>query len=242
VFDLPGGKTTIALKVAGLDRPGVLQQYLDMGKAHNWAQFEKALKRVQAPMFNIVYADRAGHILYLDNGILPKHPQGGSYADWTRPVAGDTSATLWKDVHPYEDLPKVLDPASGFVQNANDPPWLATYPRVLDPKQWPSYVSAIGPMSQRAQMSVKLLSEGPKLSFDDFVARKLTTRSLMADRMLPDLLAAAKDSTDADVQAAVAVLSAWDHQDNADSRARCCLKPGRGCLRRAISHPRPITR
>jgi acyl-homoserine lactone acylase PvdQ len=74
------------------------------------------------------------------------------------------------------------------------------------------------------------------------VARKLTTRSLMADRMLPDLLAAAKDSTDADVQAAVAVLSAWDHQDNADSRARCCLKPGRGCLRRAISHPRPITR
>ncbi|MBF4213620.1 acylase, partial [Pseudomonas donghuensis] len=32
VFDLPDGKTTIALKVAGLDRPGVLQQYLDMGK------------------------------------------------------------------------------------------------------------------------------------------------------------------------------------------------------------------
>lgn len=218
VFDLPGGKETIALKVAGLDRPGVLQQYLDMGKAQDWTHFEKALKTVQAPMFNIVYADRAGHILYLDNGILPVHKQGGSYADWVKPVAGDTSSTLWKDVHSYADLPKVLDPASGFVQNANDPPWLATYPRVLDPKQWPSYVSAIGPMSQRAQMSVKLLTETPKLSFDDFVARKLTTRSLMADRLLPDLLAAAKDSTDPDIQAAVAVLSGWDHQDNADSR------------------------
>ncbi|MFV3037594.1 penicillin acylase family protein, partial [Klebsiella pneumoniae] len=86
---------------------------------------------------------------------------------------------------------------------------LATYPRALDPKQWPSYVSAIGPMSQRAQMSVRLLTQSPKLSFDDFVSRKLTTRSLMADRMLPDLLAAAKDSPDPDVQAAVAVLSAW---------------------------------
>lgn len=218
VFDLPGGKETIALKVAGLDRPGVLQQYLDMGKAQDWAHFEKALRTVQAPMFNIVYADRAGHILYLDNGILPVHKQGGSYADWVKPVAGDTSATLWKDVHGYDDLPKVFDPASGFVQNANDPPWLATYPRVLDPSKWPSYIAATGPMSQRAQMSVKLLSQTPKLSFDDFVARKLTTRSLMADRMLPDLLAAAKDSTDPDVQAAVAVLSAWDHQDNAESR------------------------
>lgn len=218
VFDLPGGKETIALKVAGLDRPGVLQQYLDMGKAQDWEHFEKALKSVQAPMFNIVYADRAGHILYLDNGILPVHAQGGSYADWVKPVAGDTSSTLWKDVHSYADLPKVLDPASGFVQNANDPPWLATYPRVLDPKQWPSYVSAIGPMSQRAQMSVKLLNETPKLSFDDFVARKLTTRSLMADRLLPELLAAARDSSDPDVQAAVAVLSGWDHQDNAESR------------------------
>jgi acyl-homoserine-lactone acylase len=218
VFDLPGGKGTVALKVAGLDRPGVLKQYLDMGKAQNWPQFEKALKTVQAPMFNIVYADRAGHILYLDNGILPKHPQGGSYADWAKPVAGNTSATLWKDIHPYEDLPKVFDPPSGFVQNANDPPWLATYPRSLDPKQWPSYVSAIGPMSQRAQMSVRLLTQSPKLSFDDFVSRKLTTRSLMADRMLPDLLAAAKDSPDPDVQAAVAVLSAWDHQDNAESK------------------------
>jgi acyl-homoserine-lactone acylase len=218
VFDLPGGKGTIALKVAGLDRPGVLQQYLDMGKAQDWAHFERALKRVQAPMFNIVYADRAGHILYLDNGILPKHPQGGSYADWVKPAAGDTSATLWTDVHSYEDLPKVFDPAGGFVQNANDPPWVSAWPRVLDPKKWPSYVAPIGPMSQRAQISVKLLDQTPKLSFDDFVARKLTTRSLMADRMLPELLAAAKDSADPDVQAAVAVLSAWDHQDNAESK------------------------
>jgi len=68
-------------------------------------------------------------------------------------------------------------------------------------------------------MSVKLLSGADKISYDDFIARKLTTRSLMADRMLPDLLAAAKGNTDPDVQAAVALLSAWDHCDDADSRA-----------------------
>jgi acyl-homoserine-lactone acylase len=216
VFDIPGG-TTVALKVAGLDRPGVLKQYLDMGKAHNFAQFQAALRQMQVPMFNIVYADRAGHILYLDNGILPRHA-GGDLAKWSAPVPGDTSATLWRDVHGYDDLPKVIDPASGFVQNANDPPWLATWPRVLDPKAFPAYVAPVGPVSQRAQMSVKLMTATPKISFDDFVARKLETRALMADRLLPELIAAAKDSSDPEIVEAVRLLSGWDHRFEADAR------------------------
>ena len=218
VFTLPDGKTVIALKVAGLDRSGVLEQYLDMGKARDWATFEKALRRMQVVMFNIIYADRAGHILYLDNGLLPKHASG-DLKYWSAPVPGDTSATLWKDVHSYDDMPKLFDPATGFVQNANDPPWLATWPRALDPKAFPAYVAPVGPMSQRAQMSVKLMTKTPKISFDDFVSRKLTTTSLMAERMLPDLLAAAAGSNDADVQAATALLKDWDHRFEPDSRA-----------------------
>lgn len=218
VFTLPDGKTVIALKVAGLDRSGVLEQYLDMGKARDWVTFEKALRRMQVVMFNIIYADRAGHILYLDNGLLPKHTSG-DLKYWSAPVPGDTSATLWKDVHSYDDMPKLFDPATGFVQNANDPPWLATWPRALDPRAFPAYVAPVGPMSQRAQMSVKLMTKTPKISFDDFVSRKLTTTSLMAERMLPDLLAAAAGSNDADVQAATALLKDWDHRFEPDSRA-----------------------
>ena len=218
VFTLPAGKTVIALKVAGLDRSGVLEQYLDMGKARDWVTFEKALRRMQVVMFNIIYADRAGHILYLDNGLLPKHTSG-DLKYWSAPVPGDTSATLWKDVHSYDDMPKLFDPATGFVQNANDPPWLATWPRALDPRAFPAYVAPVGPMSQRAQMSVKLMTKTPKISFDDFVSRKLTTTSLMAERMLPDLLAAAAGSNDADVQAATALLKDWDHRFEPDSRA-----------------------
>ncbi|PZU58460.1 MAG: acylase [Sphingobium sp.] len=218
VFDLPDGKTTIAVRVAGLDRPGVLQQYLDMGKARDWTAFERALRRMQVPMFNIVYADRAGHILYFDNGILPRHPHG-DMAYWTGLVPGDTSATLWTGVHGYDDLPKVRDPASGFVQNANDPAWLATWPRQLDPRDFPAYADLPGPMSQRAQMSVKLLTAPGRMGFDDFVARKLTTTSLMADRLLPDLLKAAQGNAEPDIRAATDLLAQWDHRFEADSRA-----------------------
>ena len=216
VFTTPDGRT-IALKVAGLDRPGVLEQYFDMGRAHDWAGFQAALKRVQVPMFNIVYGDRAGHILYLDNGILPKHA-GGDFQTWSRPVAGDSSQTLWSDVHGYDDLPKVFDPPSGFVQNANDPPWGSTWPEILDPARYPAYVAVVGPMSQRAQMSVKLLSEGPKFDFAQFVAKKVTTRSLMADRLLPDLIPLAERSDDPELRAAAALLKGWDHRFEPDAK------------------------
>ncbi len=216
VFETKDGRT-VAVKVAGLDRPGVLEEYFDMGRARDWPTFEKALRRLQVPMFNIVYGDRAGHILYLDNGILPKHPSG-TYADWMKPQAGDTSATLWTDIHSYDDLPRVQDPASGFVQNANDPPWVATWPVTLDPAKYPAYVAPRGPMSQRAQMSVKLLAEGPKIGFDDFVAKKVTTTSLMADRLLPDLVPLAEASSDPELKAAGALLKGWDHRFEPQAR------------------------
>ena len=219
VFDLPDGKGTIAVRVAGLDRPEALKQYLDMGKAQDWKEFEAALKTLQVPTFNIIYADREGHVLYLDNGILPKHKNGGSFRKWNAPVAGDTSETLWTDVHPYEDLPKVFDPPGGFVQNANDPPWVSTWPRQLNPADWPAHIVDTRGTSLRAQQSVKLMAGDGKMSWDDFVARKLSTTSLMAERLVPPLLDAVGATTDPDLAEAKQLLSTWDRRYEADSRA-----------------------
>lgn len=217
VFDRADGKT-VALRVAGLDRPGGLSQYWDMGRSRSFAEFEKILRRLQVAKFNIIYADKEGHIQFLDNGILPKHDQG-DLAFWNGLVPGDTSATLWTDILSYDDLPKVTDPPTGFVQNANDPPWVSTYPQTIRHEDFPSYVALNGPMSLRAQQSVHLLADSPKLSFDDFVAHKLSHHTLMADRVLPDLIAAAQGDPDPEVKAAVALLKAWDRQTVADSRA-----------------------
>ncbi len=217
VFTRPDGKT-VALRVAGLDRPGGLEQYWDMGKSKSFAEFETILKRLQVSKFNIVYADKEGHIQYMDNGILPKHPSG-DLAYWEGLVPGDTSATLWNEVHTYDELPKVIDPPTGWVQNTNDPPWVSTYPQVIHYKDYPPYVAPPGPESLRSQQSAHLLYDAKKISFDDFVARKLSTHTLMADRVLPDLLAAAAGDPDPEVQAAVNLLKAWDRQTVGDSKA-----------------------
>jgi acyl-homoserine-lactone acylase len=217
VFETPNG-SWVALRVAGLDRPHMLEQYFDMLKTESFAEFEEVMSRNQVPTFNITYADKDGHIQYIDNGILPKR-KNESREFWAEHVPGDSSEYLWSQLHDYEDLPKVTDPDSGFVQNSNDPPWVATYPPTYHPSQFPAYVAPPGPMSLRAQNSAKMMAETPKISFDKFIELKLSNYALMTERVLDDLLEAAAMSDDLDIQRAHKLLASWDRHYSEDNRA-----------------------
>ena len=217
VFDR-ADKTVIALRVAGLDRPGMLHQYFDMVTAKNYEAFTAAMKRLQVPTFNISYADKDGNVEYIFNGIAPKR-KSGDVAFWRGLVPGDSSEYLWTEVHPYEELPRVTNPPAGFVQNTNDPPWFPSWPTSIKASDYPPYFAPQTPESMRAQNALKMIAEHDKITFDKFRELKLSTRSLLADRTLPDLLAAAKADASADVQAAVKLLSEWDHIYSAGNRA-----------------------
>ena len=216
VFERPDGKT-VALRVAGLDRGGMLEQYFDMVTSKSHDDFTAAMSRLQVPTFNISYADRDGHIEYIFNGIAPKR-SSGDLEFWQGLVPGDTSEYLWTDIHPYEDLPRVTDPESGFVHNSNDPPWEATLPVTYKPEDFPPYFAPRTPLSMRAQDSLTMMTEAEDITLDDFVALKLAKNALMADRVLPDLLAAAADDPDPDMKKAVKVLSEWDRTFSKENR------------------------
>ena len=125
-----GGKA-LALRVAGLDQPHLVGQCWDMIRAKSLNEFEAALGRLQMPFFTVMYADCDGHIMHLFGGRVPVRP-AGDY-DWSGIVPGDGPRTLWTATHPYADLPRIVDPPSGWLQNANDPPWTTTFPRAIDP-------------------------------------------------------------------------------------------------------------
>jgi acyl-homoserine-lactone acylase len=206
----------IALRVVGLDRPGVLQQWWDMARAKNLKQFETALKRLQLSMFTVMYADREGHIMHLFNGQVPIRQQG-DFAYWQGVIPGDTSKTLWTKIHPYQDLPRIVDPKSGWLQNANDPPWTTTFPTAINADNYPPYMAPRF-MDFRSQRSVRMLAEDDKISFDEMIAYKHSTRMEMADRLLDDLIPAARKYGKDLGQKAANVLETWDRQANADSR------------------------
>ena len=211
------GNRAIALSVTGLDAPLLMQQYWDMMRASSLNEFELAMGRLQLPMFTTIYADRAGNIMHLFNGRVPMRARG-DWRYWQGVVPGDTSATLWQGTHGYYALPRVTNPPSGWVHNSNDPPWTATLPLPLDPGYYPSYIAPPPSMSFRPQRSARMLEEDARITFDELVAYKHSTRMEAADHFLLDLIVAARRSDNADARAAAAVLEQWDRNADAESR------------------------
>jgi len=167
-------------------------------------------------MFHSIYANRDGDIMFFFNSFTPKRPFG-DWDYWWGVVPGDTSETLWTEILDYDELPKVINPASGWLQNSNEPPWQVTLPRALDRADYAPYVSDQY-MHQRPQRATKLLMDKPHLTLDDVIAGKFNNRVELADRILDDLIAAAETHGGEVARNAATVLRSWDRQTNADSR------------------------
>lgn len=205
-----------AANLGDFGTPGVVQQWWDMLHAQDLAQFENVLSRLQMPMFNIIYADADDNIMLVFNGRVPVRPMGDE-ATWGVVVPGDTSDTLWTEIHPYEDLPRVVNPESGWVQNSNGVPWYMTEPH-LNPDDYPAYFAAETEVNFREQRGIRMISGDDSMSLNELIAYKFSTRAELADRLLDDLIAAAEASDDDLAKEAAEVLAAWDREFDEDSR------------------------
>ncbi|MGQ4647397.1 penicillin acylase family protein [Lyngbya aestuarii] len=213
--------TARAVRVVGLEEPHLMEQLWQMAQSTNRKQFEAALQSLQLPMFNLLYADQEGQILYIFNAQVPVRSQG-DWDYWQGIVPGDTSETLWQKYHPYQDLPRVLNPASGWLQNTNDPPWTTTFPPAINSQDYPSYLApnSLGKVPDifRSQRSIRMLREDQEISFEEMIADKFSSRLEMADRLLDELIAAARELGNDLGRQAADVLQAWDRQTDAHSR------------------------
>ncbi|HEY2150405.1 MAG TPA: penicillin acylase family protein [Vicinamibacterales bacterium] len=221
VYDKDG--TTIAMRVAGIDRPKMLEQWFRMGEARNLDEFKDALRVMSVPMWHANYADDQGHIMFVFDGLVPRR-NGHDYQYWNKVVPGDTSETMWTDYLSFDELPKSIDPPAGFNQNANEPPWLTTIPQ-LDRTKYASYVAPPGDTlpQMRVLRSLHMITEDPRISYEQLIAKKHSTRMELADKVLPDLLKAAAGCGGTlppcvVTPETVRVLQQWDHMTDVDSR------------------------
>jgi len=206
----------LALRMVGMDRPNMALQWWRMINSSNFNEFEDALKMAQIPFWNVMYADKQGEIFYLFNGLVPKRTED-NWAYWDRIIPGGNSADIWTEVHDYDDLPKLKNPANGWLQNANDPPWTSTIPVILNPGDYPGYMSSQS-MAFRPQRAARMVMEDESITFDELVAYKLSTRLEFADRILDDLFAAIDASDSEKAKEAKMVLESWDREADADSK------------------------
>jgi len=209
-------RTALAVRVTGLDDPNSSEQWWNMGGAKSMTEFEGYVRELHIPFFNVMAASQDGHIYYSFGGRTPERSRG-DFAYWTGPVRGDSSATLWNATLPYDRLPHVTDPATGWLQNANDPPWTVTWPLLFTPDSFPAYLSP-REMGFRPQRSALMQLADSSVTFDELVQYKHSTHMALADRILDDLLAAARSRGDADARRAADVLEKWDRAADSSSR------------------------
>ncbi|NES70979.1 MAG: acylase, partial [Okeania sp. SIO2D1] len=162
-----------------------------------------------------------GQIFYLFNAQVPVRHRG-DWHYWRKTIPGDTATTLWTRYHTYQDLPRLVNPPNGWLQNANDPPWTVTFPQILDPDDYPSYLApkSLGDAGGilRPQRSIRMLREDEKISFEEMISYKFSSRMELADRLLDDLIPAARELGDEFAQEAADVLEVWDRQAEAKSQ------------------------
>jgi acyl-homoserine-lactone acylase len=163
---------TFAIRYAGMDDAGQLDQIYRMNRAESFEDFRDAMRMHRIAMFNTLYADEDGNIFYVYNAKLPLRAAGH---DWQGIVDGSTSETLWTQYLPFDDLPQVLNPPSGFMQNCNSTPFKTTdgagNPREVDFD--PNLGIEPGDkMTNRALRSLELFGPDPSITREEFFAYK----------------------------------------------------------------------
>ncbi len=158
-----------------------LEEWYRMNKAKNFTEFYKAVGMTSLPMFNIMYADRYDTIFYISNGKMPRRNPDTTY-HWKSTLPGNTSATLWTEFKPANELPQYVNPLSGYLFNTNHSPFLATDPEYnLDKNKFDKNDGYETYHDNRSKRVTELLYNTGKIDYTTF-------KRIKFDQQLPQQL------------------------------------------------------
>lgn len=206
-----------AIRYAGYGDIRQVEQWYRMGKSRKFQEFEDAMRMRAIPSFNVGYGDKEGNIWYLYNALFPlRNPQ----YDWSKYLPGDTSETLWTAYAPFEQMPQVKNPASGFIQNCNSTPYQTTAgAENPKPEDFSVTFGIETEMTNRGLRALELLSADTSITEEEFYAYKYdmaySPKSKAAEMYQKILDAAPFD--DPVVQEALEVLKGWDFMSNREN-------------------------
>ncbi|MBS0253813.1 MAG: acylase [Proteobacteria bacterium] len=208
-----------AVRYAGMGEARMVEQYYRLQKAQDYGQWIAAMKLRGIPATNFVYADKTGRIAYFYNAMFPARKPG---FDYTRIVPGNTSASLWQGAVPWEATPMLVNPASGFVVNSNNTPFMAAGPgSEMDPARYPLTLGIERHETNRIHRAIELLSPPGRITPERLLEIKFDmaySRQGFAGPWIASILALDL-SGDPRLKAAQDLLRQWDWTSDGKGRA-----------------------
>jgi penicillin amidase len=153
------------------DEVGLMDQMYQMMMARNLNEMKHALMNLQLMSQNVMVGTVQGDIYYVRNGRVPIRAKG---IDPSRPIAGNTSASEWKGIHPFSDLVQITNPRSGYMHNCNVTPFGMMKDSPLTPEKYSTYpyiynASRTAPRHQRSGMMTDLLDAVSNLTLEQAI-------------------------------------------------------------------------
>ncbi len=191
------------------------EQFLRMMQASTLDEWKKAMRLRAMKESSFTYADAEGNIFYVWNAAIPAltHPSSGD----TVAIPVTSRGDVWQDLVPFDSLPQLLNPPSGYLHNENDS---FHYTNLEHPIAEPA-IPAAWPerrLRLRSQLALELLRSSEDVTLEDVVALKHSPRMLLANRVKADLVRAVRASgPTGQVASAVDLVERWDNTSAADS-------------------------
>ena len=234
-------KGAFAIRYAGADQLKMVEQYYRLNKARNFAEWQEAMRIQGVPATNFLYADAAGNVAFFYNGLFPDRRPG---FDWDKVLPGDTSAALWTRTLPFERVPRLVNPASGYLINANNTPFRAAGPTSeLNPGAFSPLLGIETDFTNRGVRSIELMEADPSISEAELERIKYDTTFSRSSYLATWLRAiAALDVRDQpELRQAQALLASWDWnldgKGPADALACLLIRPANRQHYRRLTPP-----
>jgi acyl-homoserine-lactone acylase len=208
-----------AVRYAGMGEARQSLQYYRLNKAANRDEWLAAMRLQALPSINYVYADDQGNIGYVYNGLFPDRSEG---RDWSQVQPGDRSDLIWHGYLPFERVPQVWNPKSGYVFNSNNTPFEGTGAAdTLKPADFSPTMGIQTDMTNRAYRAQETFGADGAISAEAFRTYKFditySARSAFAQEIAE--VVKVDPGSDNDLKSAQTLLKDWDRRTNVGSRA-----------------------
>jgi acyl-homoserine-lactone acylase len=211
-----------AARIIKFDSPTFLEQAYKRTKAKSVKEYFEIMRMPGLSMWNHTIADSKGNIGYLYNALCPRrNPE----LDWSRPVAGEDPRSDWMGYIPFDDLPRVINPDSGWLQNSNDSPGFVTENSGIEEDALPVRLVENKWFGDRGKRLSELLAADKSVTFEEMLGFATDTLVWKARQWVPRILEAYERfgedlrSQGSSLDEAVKLLKNWDFCSEADSNA-----------------------
>ena len=202
------------------DPVNALRQSYLRTKTSSYEDFLEVMQIRTNSSNNTVYADSGGNIAYFHGNFVPRRDPS---FDYQQPVDGSDPRTDWQGLHEVSETVSLLNPDTGWLQNANSTPFTAAGPASPLRQDYPVYM-APDFENFRGVQAVRLLEETQDMTLDRLIELAYHPGLPAFEVLMPSVVEAwdrsgGTSGPHADLESPVEALRIWNHQVSADSVA-----------------------